>query len=173
MLSSPPPPLSHLPRSLNAGSFSTLYQNICMHAHVCVHTDTHRHTHTHTLIQGGFLPRSPYSSHYFLYSLCFFFFSPLAALRCLGDFSSQTGDPSCVPGSGSSRSNHWTTRKFPSSILFVHPFAKCHVVGLNLEDNLSGPSPYSALDAGSLSSPASLEANRWSQDQKKGMMKVC
>ena len=172
MLSSPPPPLSHLPRSLNAGSFSTLYQNICMHAHVCVHTDTHRHTHTHT--HTGRLPASkPILFPLFPVFTLFFFFSPLAALRCLGDFSSQTGDPSCVPGSGSSRSNHWTTRKFPSSILFVHPFAKCHVVGLNLEDNLSGPSPYSALDAGSLSSPASLEANRWSQDQKKGMMKVC
>ena len=129
----------------------------------------HAHTHTHT--QGGFLPQSPYSSQYFLYSLSFFF--PLAALSCLGDFHSQTRDPSCVPGSGSSKSNHWTTREVPSSILFGHPFAKCHVVGLNLQDNLSGPSPYSALDAGSLSPPASLEANRWAQDQKKAMMKVC
>lgn len=105
MLSFPPPPLSHLPRSLNAGSFSTLYRNICMHAHVCVHT--------HTLTQGGFLPRSPYSSHYFLYSLCVF--PPLAALRCLGDFSFQTRDPSCVPSSGSSRYNHRTTREVPSA----------------------------------------------------------
>ena len=143
----------------------------CMHMCACTQTHTDTHTHTHSYREASCL-----EAHTLPIISCIhfvFFFSPLAALRCLGDFSSQTGDPSCVPGSGSSRSNHWTTRKFPSSILFVHPFAKCHVVGLNLEDNLSGPSPYSALDAGSLSSPASLEANRWSQDQKKGMMKVC
>ena len=140
-----------------------------IYAHTCVHAHTYTHTHT----EGGFLPRSPYSSHYFLYSLSSSFFFFLAALRCLGDFSSPTRDhPSCVSFSGSSKSNHWPTREIPSSILFGHPFAKCHVVGLNLQDNLS-PSPYSALDAGSLSPPASLGANRRAQDQKKAVMKVC
>ena len=166
ILSSTPPPLCHLPRSLNAGSFSTLYQNICTHVCAC----THIHTHTHT--EGGFLPRSPYSSHYFLYSLSSSFFF-LGCIALPGGFSSPTRDhPSCVSFSGSSKSNHWPTREIPSSILFGHPFAKCHVVGLNLQDNLS-PSPYSALDAGSLSPPASLGANRRAQDQKKAVMKVC
>ena len=165
ILSSTPPPLSHLPRSLNAGSFSTLYQNICTHVCAC----THIHTHTHR----GRLPASKSILFPLFPVFTFFFFFFLAALRCLGDFSSPTRDhPSCVSFSGSSKSNHWPTREIPSSILFGHPFAKCHVVGLNLQDNLS-PSPYSALDAGSLSPPASLGANRRAQDQKKAVMKVC
>ena len=138
------------------------------YARMRVHAHTHTHTHTHT----GRLPASK-PILFPVFPVFTFFFFPLAALSCLGDFHSQTRDPSCVPGSGSSKSNHWTTREVPSSILFGHPFAKCHVVGLNLQDNLSGPSPYSALDAGSLSPPASLKANRWAQDQKKAMMKVC
>ena len=42
-----------------------------IYAHTCVHAHTYTHTHT----EGGFLPRSPYSSHYFLYSLSSSFFS--------------------------------------------------------------------------------------------------
>ena len=141
-----------------------------IYAHTCVHAHTYTHTHTQreaSCLEVHTLPII--SCTHFL--LLFFF---LAALRCLGDFSSPTRDhPSCVSFSGSSKSNHWPTREIPSSILFGHPFAKCHVVGLNLQDNLSGPSPYSALDAGSLSPPTSLEANRWAQDQKKAVMKVC
>ena len=171
ILSSAPPPLSHLPRSLNAGSFSTLYQNICTHVWACTHTHIHTHTHTHTQREASCLEVHTLPIISCIHFLLFFF---LAALCCLRDFSSQTRDhPSYVSCSGSSKSNHWPTREIPSSILFGHPFAKCHVVGLNLQDNLSGLSPYSALDAGSLSPPASLEANRWAQDQKKAVMKVC
>ena len=101
-----------------------------MHACVCMHTYTHTHTHTHT--HKGRLPASKPILFPVFPVFTFFFFS-LAALSCLGDFHSQTRDPSCVPGSGSSKSNHWTTREVPSSILFGHPFAKCHVVGLNLQ----------------------------------------
>ena len=145
-----------------------------IYAHTCGHAHTHTYTHTHTHTHRGRLPalKSILFPVFLVFTFFFFFF--LAALCCLRDFSSQTRDhPSYVSCSGSSKSNHWPTREIPSSILFGHPFAKCHVVGLNLQDNLSGLSPYSALDAGSLSPPASLEANRWAQDQKKAVMKVC
>ena len=140
-----------------------------IYAHTCVHA--HTYTHTHTQREASCLEVHTLPIISCIHFLLLFFF--LAALRCLGDFSSPTRDhPSCVSFSGSSKSNHWPTREIPSSILFGHPFAKCHVVGLNLQDNLS-PSPYSALDAGSLSPPASLGANRRAQDQKKAVMKVC
>ena len=139
-----------------------------IYAHTCVHA--HTYTHTHTQREASCLEVHTLPIISCIHFLLLFF---LGCIALPGGFSSPTRDhPSCVSFSGSSKSNHWPTREIPSSILFGHPFAKCHVVGLNLQDNLS-PSPYSALDAGSLSPPASLGANRRAQDQKKAVMKVC